>query len=278
MALALSRTRSMTARLPGYHGYRPTSEMLHMRPAENGPHTRPDRKETRGHCMTRIRRPMVAEDGRGQQPAGAHSATVQVRGEGVIEIEPDAATIVAGMLATAATLERARADAAHIASEIIAAARDAGIPDRDIQTSSFTVTPRRDVDKKGNIGAITSYDIRNRVTLTVRDLDDLPSLLDAVISAGSNDLAGPSFFVQHPEQAEDDARRMAMASARRCAEVLAASAGATLGRVVSIVDGDSRQPSPRPLAMAKFAQADQTPIEAGVERITASVEVTWELN
>jgi uncharacterized protein YggE len=30
--------------------------------------------------------------------------------------------------------------------------------------------------------------------------------------------------------------------------------------------------------MAKFAQADQTPIEAGVERITASVEVTWELN
>jgi uncharacterized protein YggE len=202
---------------------------------------------------------------------------VQVRGEGVIEIEPDAATIVAGVFVTAATLEQARADAARSANAIIAAARAAGVPDRDIQTSSFTVTPRREVDKKGNLGPITSYDIRNRVTLTVRNLDQLPSLLDAVVSAGSNDLAGPTFFIQHPEQVEDDARRLAMASARRRAEVLATSAGATLGRVLSIVDGDSRQPSPRPLAMAKFAQADAMPIEAGVERVTASIEVTWEL-
>ena len=219
----------------------------------------------------------MAEDGRGQQPGREHPATVQVRGEGAIEVEPDAATIVAGMLATSATLERARADAALTVNAIIAAARSAGIPDRDIQTSSFTVTPRRDVDKQGNLGPITSYDIRNRVTLTVRDLDHLPSVLDSIVDSGSNDISGPTFFVQHPERAEDDARRLAMASARRRAEVLATSAGSTLGRVVAIVDGDAYRPAPRPLAMAKFAQAEATPIEAGVERITASVEVTWEL-
>lgn len=219
----------------------------------------------------------MAGDGRNQQPGRELPATVQVRGEGVVEVEPDAATIVTGVLATATTLAQARADTARIASSVIAAAQNTGIPDRDIQTSAFTVTPRRVVDKKGNLGAITSYDIRNRVTLTVRDLELLPSLLDTVISAGSNEISGPAFFVQRPEQAEDDARRMAVTSARRRAEVLAASAGATLGRIVSIVDGVSRQPSPRPLAMAKFAHADSTPIEAGIERITASVEVTWEL-
>ena len=216
-------------------------------------------------------------DGKGQQRASGPPATVPVRGEGAIEVEPDAATISAGMLATSATLERARADAARTVNAIIAAARSAGIPDRDIQTSSFTVTPRRDVDKQGNLGPITSYDIRNRVTLTVRDLDHLPSVLDSIVDSGSNDLSGPTFFVQHPERAEDDARRLAMASARHRAEVLAASAGVSLGRVVAIVDGDAYRPAPRPLAMAKFAQAEATPIEAGVERITASVEVTWEL-
>lgn len=219
----------------------------------------------------------MARYGNSQQSIGEHPATVQAHGEGIVEVAPDAATIVAGVLATASTLERARADTARVATGIIAAAREAGIPDRDIQTSTFTVTPRRDVDKQGNLGSITSYDIRNRVTLPVRDLDHLPSVLDSIVNSGSNDISGPSFFVQHPEQAADDARRMAMAAARRRAEVLAASAGAHLGRVISIVDGNSRQPSPRPLAMAKFAQADQTPIEAGVERITASVEVTWEL-
>lgn len=204
-------------------------------------------------------------------------ATVQVRGEGSVDVAPDAATIVAGVLATATTLERARADAARIASDIIAVARDAGIADRDLQTSSYTVTPRREVDKKGTLGAITSYDIRHRVTLTVRDLDTIPALIDLLTAAGSNELSGPTFFIQHPEEAEDSARRLAMASARRHAEVLAASAGVQLGHVLSIVDGESHRPAPRAMFKAALADATPTPIEAGVERITASVEVTWEL-
>lgn len=205
-------------------------------------------------------------------------ATIQVRGEGAVEVAPDATTIVAGVVASARSLEQARADAARIASAVIAAARDAGVPDRDIQTSSYTVTPQRDVDKRSNLGDITGYDIRNRLTLTVRDLDGLPPLLDAVIRAGGNDVTGPTFFVQHPEQAEDDARRMAMASARRRAEVLAASAGATLGRVVSIVDDEFHQPAPRSMGMARYSIAEVAPIAAGSERITASVEVIWELD
>ena len=223
---------------------------------------------------------MIADDPYRVSNAAAHTtATVQVRGEGSIEVVPDAATVVAGVLTTASDLAQARDDAARIASDLIASARSAGLRDKDIQTSAYTIIPRRAVDKKGNVGAITSYDIRNRVTLTVRELDLLPTVMDAVTGAGGNELAGPLFFVQQPETAEDEARRLAMASARRRAEVLAASAGATLGRVLSIVDGESYGPAPRSMAMARYSIHDSQPppIEAGVEEVTASVEVIWEL-
>jgi uncharacterized protein YggE len=62
--------------------------------------------------------------------------------------------------------------------------------------------------------------------------------------------------------------------------LLAAAEGAKLGRVRSIVDrgthgGITPRVAYRAVAMADSAPA--TPIEAGVERITASVGVVWEL-
>jgi uncharacterized protein YggE len=52
-----------------------------------------------------------------------------------------------------------------------------------------------------------------------------------------------------------------------------------LGRVRSIADGVSRGNSPRMAfrAAESFDAGPATPIEAGTERISASVDVTWDL-
>jgi uncharacterized protein YggE len=206
--------------------------------------------------------------------------TVLARGEGFVEVAPDAATITVGVTITKPGLMAARDEAASRAAAIIAAARDAGVPARDLQTSGYRIQLLRDNDPQGNPRVVRGYEVRNTVTITVRELSQLPAVLDAATAAGANQVQGPDFFLQHPEEAEDEARRLAMASARRRAETLAAAAGATLGRVRSIVDGESRGgPVPRMTyrAMAMADAAPATPIEAGTERITANVEVVWEL-
>ena len=219
---------------------------------------------------------MAHDDTEREQPP--RPRTVTTRGEGWVDVEPDAATIAIGLSIAKPDLAAARNEAAARAAAIIAAIKDAGIPARDIQTSNYRIQVLRDRDPQGNPTVTRGYEVANTVTATVRDLDRLPTVLDAATAAGANQVQGPDFFVQHRENAEDEARRLAMASARRRAEVLATAAGATLGEVRSITDGGPSGPAPRMAYRAVAADAGPaTPIEAGTERIPANVEVVWEL-
>lgn len=210
-------------------------------------------------------------------PKASSEASVRVRGEGVVEVIPDAARISVGIFASRANLKKARQEAASSATGIVAAIKALGIPSRDMQTSRFSIYPRTDRDAKGK-ETMLGYDVRNTVTITVRDLDQLPVVLDAAVEASANQVTGPVFFIQHPEEAEGEARRLAMASARRRAEVLAREAGATLGRVRSIADYESgsRGTFRNMRVMASVAERS-IPIEAGTETVAAEVEVVWEL-
>ena len=204
--------------------------------------------------------------------------TVTVQGEGSVDVAPDAATIRLGVYVTHKNLKKARAEAAAQATGMIAAVKDAGIKGNGVQTSGYVVTPLRQVDEKTKTSAIAGYDVRNTISVTVRDLERLPAVLDAATAAGANQVSGPFFFLQHPEQAEADAQRLAMANARRTAETLAAAGGEALGQVRSIVHGEQRGgPMPRMAFMARADAAPTTPIEAGVETVRASVEVVWDL-
>jgi uncharacterized protein YggE len=212
--------------------------------------------------------------------SGSHDRrTIRVRGDGIVEVAPDAARLVAGVYVRKANLGKARDEAAASATAIIAAARESGAARRDIQTGRYAVSPRREVDGKGKSASRLGYEVRNTITVTVRDLERLPELLDAMTASGANQIDGPFFFLQHPEEVEDDAGRRAMASARHRAEVLAAAAGATLGSVLAIAEGGSAgggRLAERSVRFSLDAPA-ATPIEAGTERIVATIEVTWEL-
>ncbi|MCC7024978.1 MAG: SIMPL domain-containing protein [Thermomicrobiales bacterium] len=205
--------------------------------------------------------------------------TVRVRGEGIVEVAPDAATLVGGVFVSKANLKKARDEAAAKATAIIAAARESGVARRDIQTGRYAVYPRQEVDGKGRPVSSITYEVSNRITVAVRDLERLPDLLDAMTASGANQVDGPIFFLQHPEEAEDEARRRAMATARRRAEVLAAAAGSTLGTILTIAESGASSGvrlAERSVRFSLDAPA-ATPIEAGTERIVASIEVTWEL-
>ena len=209
----------------------------------------------------------------GEQPRG-----VEVGGTGTVTAAPDAARISVGVEVIEPELSAARAEAARQAAAVVEAGKALGIPPAHIRTSRFSVAPVRQYDDKGGVARITGYQVHNDVAVTVRNLDHVTRVLDAVVEAGGNQVSGPDFFILSPDALSDEARTLAIADARRKAETLATAAGATLGKVLSIVESEPGfAPMPR-MAYAKMAAADAaTPIEAGSEEVAVSVRVRWEM-
>jgi uncharacterized protein YggE len=159
--------------------------------------------------------------------------------------------------------------------KVIEGLKEAGVAAKDIQTSNISVEPRYTNPRDGEAPVVNGYRVSNQVGILVRDLKSLGGLLDKVIELGANQMHGLTFEVSKAETLKDDARKEAVANARRRAELLAGAAGAEIGEVVTISEETSFG-GPRPMAM-RAAKADAAPIEAGTATLEARVNVTWKL-
>jgi uncharacterized protein YggE len=202
---------------------------------------------------------------------------ITVSAAGFVEAEPDQARLATGVTAEADTAEKALAANTELMAKVVSGLKDAGIDPKDIQTSNFSVNPRYTNPRDGGTPEINGYQVSNQVSILVRDLKSLGGLLDKLIVLGANQMHGLSFEVSKAETLKDEARKEAVANARRRAELLAAAAGAEVGEVVSIAE-EVAYGGPRPMAMAAGrAKADFVPVEAGTETLEARVTVTWKL-
>jgi uncharacterized protein YggE len=212
--------------------------------------------------------------------APAEPPTVSVVGEGRVTVPPDTAAIVAGVDVTRPTLAEAQAEADDQATAIIDAARAEGIAEDDIQTVNYSVNVVREFDEQGNPGAITGYQVANQVELTIRDVDGVGGVLDAVVDAGANNIYGITFYLEDTAAAASQARAAAVRDARAKAEELATAAGASLGRVRSITEGIGPAPAPQIFAAeanAAAGRAGGAPIQVGTNEVLVTVQMTFEL-
>lgn len=216
------------------------------------------------------------------QAALAASDTPRVittSGEGEVHATPDEAMLSAGVVSEARTAAAALADNAKAMNAVFATLRNAGVPEKSIQTSGFNVSPQYATDKDGTqTQRITSYQVSNTVNVTVDDLKKVGPTLDALVTSGANSIGGVSFDIKNPKAAMAQARALAVADAIERAQTLAKAAGVTLGPITSISESGGYEP-PHPLyrVMAAAAAPMQTPIAAGEQSVTANVSITWEI-
>lgn len=200
---------------------------------------------------------------------------ITVSASGYAYAEPDRARLATGVTAEADTAEAALSANTELMQKVVAGLKDAGIDAKDIQTSTFHVEPRYTNPRDGTAPAVNGYRVSNQVAILVRDLKSLGGLLDKLVGLGANQVNGLTFEVSAAETLKDEARKEAIANARRRAELLAAAAGAEVGEVVNIAE-ETGYGGPRPMAM-RAAKAESVPIEAGTETLEARVTVTWKL-
>jgi uncharacterized protein YggE len=151
---------------------------------------------------------------------------------------------------------------------------DMGIAKRDLQTSSFSVSPQHKRDEQGNLVEIVAYEVRNQVQVKVHDLKKLGRILDEAVAQGANQIHGISFSLDDPSDVLDEARREAMQDARRRAELYADAAGVKMGALQSVSEQGSHMPRPQPLQFARAA-ADAVPIAAGEEEFRIQITARY---
>ena len=204
----------------------------------------------------------------------AHAAEklVTVTGEATVAVAPDTAVIRIGVSSQDKTAREAGEVNAKQMTAVLVAIKEAGIADRDIQTSRLSLQPQYDPNKSGT-ARLTGFQATNQVTIRIRDIDKLPAVLDRAIAAGANEMSGIEFVVSEQSKLLDQARDDAIADARRKAELYAKAAGAKLGRVVSITEEGS-PPPPRPM---QAMRAGAVPVAPGEQTLRAVVTVSYEL-
>lgn len=201
--------------------------------------------------------------------------TITVTASGSVTVEPDQARITSGVTADGSTAREALSKNTEAMQKVIAEMKASGIDAKDIQTASFRVEPRYTRPVEGQAAKIDGYSVTNEVQVLVRDLDKLGDILDRLVTAGANQTAGLNFEVSKAEMLLDEARKEAVVNARRRAELYAAAAGAEVGEVLTITEGEAIAP-PRPV-FARAMKAEAVPIERGTETLEASVTITWAL-
>jgi hypothetical protein len=205
-------------------------------------------------------------------PARAAEKLVTVVGQATIAVAPDAAMIRIGVSSRGKTAREASDANAKRMTAVLTAIKDSGIAERDIQTSRLSLQPQYDPNK-GGTASLLGFQVTNQLTVRIRDIAQLPAILDRAIAAGANEMSGIEFVVSEQSKLLDQARDDAIADAHRKAELYAKAAGAKLGRVVSITEEGAPSP-PHPVAAMR---AGAVPVAPGEQMLRATVTVSYEL-
>ena len=210
---------------------------------------------------------------------GDEPRTISVSGRGEVMAPPDMARVHLGVTSEGNTAPQALTQNSRAMEALMKALREAEVGEKDIRTLNVSLSPLWTMPEPGDQRPkIRGYQASNTVMVTARDLAALGPLLDAATKAGATDIGGISFDISEREARMDEARTAAVEDARRKAQLYAQAADATLGPVVSIVEGGGWGPRPpQPMMRMAVAEAASVPISGGEETLGATVSVTFEL-
>lgn len=213
---------------------------------------------------------VTAQDSPGVQV----SAEVRTSGTGDVALSPDRAIVRIGVetedSAAAIAAQRNKAQFSRVLDTL----RALGFPTDSLQRLSYTVQPNYDWERGRRI---TGYRARAVIRLTLRDLDQLATVIDGVLAAGATDIPFVDFESDTADSARVDALAEALRRAQADAEALSAARGARLGRLLEV--STSRRDWDNYVFAEAAAYSMQSPMDLAPREVHIRVTVytRWQL-
>lgn len=233
----------------------------------------------------------------------AEKKTISVSAEGKLSAVPDIASLTLSVIIEDKDPKKVESENSKKANGIIDFVKSLGVKSEDIKTSNYSLTPKyyypydypripcplesEVISPKPflcppKFSLIIGYELNQSISLKIRDFKIIGSVISGSIEAGANQISGVSFSIEDPDKLKNEAKKLAIESAKEKAKELAKSAGVRLGRVVSFSEGEIFSPQPRFLEAGtvgafKSESAVLPQIEPGSEEVRATMSVIFEI-
>jgi uncharacterized protein YggE len=166
-----------------------------------------------------------------QQPA-REQQLITVTGEAEVRAVPDEVVFDVSVRTTNRDLKIAKAQTDERLRTLIALARKYKVAPEDMQTDYVKLEPRY---RGGNeTRTFLGYSVRKDLVFTLRDVTQAEALLSEVMTSGITSINSINFRTSQMRKYRDQARAMAIRSAREKAIALTAEIGQKIGKAYSI--------------------------------------------
>ncbi len=215
--------------------------------------------------------------------AGGNSEkeSISVSGTGIVTVRPDTASITFAVVTRNERAMLAANENAHIMTMVNEVLLHVGIAKEDIATNDYRLYQDSFYNSDTRKTEYTDYVVSNNVSITVKKIDTVGDVIDAVLATGVNRLTDVSFYAKDTEKAYDEARKLAVQEALSTATILAEAAGTSIGKVVNISENSGSGGTYGNYArkeMAMVSSADySTPIAPGSTEVSVTVNIAVEL-
>jgi uncharacterized protein len=207
-------------------------------------------------------------------------STLNVNGTGKVYLTPDLAYISIGVQNKSAEVSAALAQNNQASQAIASSLKDLGVEAKDIQTTAFNIYPEQQIDPQTGQLTGTLYVVDNSVMVTVRDLQNLGTLLDTMVKSGANTINGIQFDIADKTTPLTEARRLAIEDAQVQATQLASAAGIKLGKITGLnvyYNGTPAMVTSEGKGMPGFGTGNQVPVAAGQMMIQMDANISYEI-
>ena len=198
---------------------------------------------------------------------------IEVRADGLVETEPDEATLVVGVEATGESADEVSDELAAQAETLRETFDELAIPEENVESGRYSVRQQRNS---------TRYEGSHSFRIVLHDVERVGEVIDTVTDAGADDVGRVQFGLRDEtrEQLREQALDEAFANADAEAEQIARNRGVELTgtRSVSTTDVDVSPVEVSYDDVAEETADDDTPptqIDEGLATVSASVTVTY---
>jgi hypothetical protein len=210
----------------------------------------------------------------------APTRTMTVSAEGKTTATPDLAELSFSVVSQGKNPADLDASNNDKMSAVIEFVKSQGIDSKDITTTAYDLSPNYRYDLNTNRNYITGYTLTQTVSVKVRDLTKVASVIGGLTPLGVNQIGGVNFTFVDTEKFLAVARADALSKVKTKAIAMAAGADVSLGEVVNVGENIVYQvpyAETRNSVATMSAGAAAPTIEPGTQDVTDNVAVTYEL-
>jgi hypothetical protein len=205
---------------------------------------------------------------------GSSPKTLSISGTGVVYVKANQATVTLGVYTEDKTASTAIDENAAIMTAVIAALKQLGFKDEDMQTTNYSVYPNYNWDIRQVIG----YQVTNMIQVKIKDLTMVGPAIDAAASAGANRVDSIGFGITEATASamKLQAYTTAIADAKAKSDVITSGLGIKIVGVQSVTENSYYPVAEyRSYDSAVSGSKASTPVLSGDLSVTVTLNIVY---